>query len=260
MDAAYALGIRYFDAARSYGRAEEFLASWLASRPGSLHVEVASKWGYTYSAGWTVDADKHEVKDHSLAAFDRQREETRATLGARLAIYQIHSATADSGVLSRSDVLDALARLRDDGIAIGLSTSGPAQAVTITRAIEITRAGAPLFSVVQSTFNVLERSAKSALVEAHASGRRVVIKEAMANGRLAARGDHARVGDVRALAWVLAQPFVDVVLSGASTVAQLESNARARDYVLSGEDLQALDGLEEEPTAYWGKRATLAWN
>src|SRR3712207_937828 len=32
LDAAYAAGVRYFDAARSYGRAEEFLASWLAER------------------------------------------------------------------------------------------------------------------------------------------------------------------------------------------------------------------------------------
>ena len=29
LDAAWAAGVRYFDAARSYGRAEEFLASWL---------------------------------------------------------------------------------------------------------------------------------------------------------------------------------------------------------------------------------------
>ena len=46
LDAAYAGGVRYFDAARSYGRAEDFLASWLANRrivPGA--VVVASKWG-----------------------------------------------------------------------------------------------------------------------------------------------------------------------------------------------------------------------
>jgi aryl-alcohol dehydrogenase-like predicted oxidoreductase len=46
LDAAYGAGIRYFDAARSYGRAEEFLASWLRARqiaPGA--VTVGSKWG-----------------------------------------------------------------------------------------------------------------------------------------------------------------------------------------------------------------------
>jgi aryl-alcohol dehydrogenase-like predicted oxidoreductase len=51
LDAAYDAGVRYFDAARSYGRAEAFLASWLRRRglaPGE--VTIGSKWGYTYTA------------------------------------------------------------------------------------------------------------------------------------------------------------------------------------------------------------------
>src|SRR5688572_10445780 len=55
LDAAYAAGVRYVDAARSYGRAEEFLASWLGARDVP-DVVVGSKWGYTYTAGWRVDA------------------------------------------------------------------------------------------------------------------------------------------------------------------------------------------------------------
>src|SRR5947207_1488155 len=43
LDAAYAAGIRYIDVARSYGRAEEFLAGWLAER-GRADVIVGSKW------------------------------------------------------------------------------------------------------------------------------------------------------------------------------------------------------------------------
>ena len=48
LDAAYAGGIRYFDAARSYGKAEKFLADWLKLRGlGPEAVTVGSKWGYT---------------------------------------------------------------------------------------------------------------------------------------------------------------------------------------------------------------------
>src|SRR4051794_5303818 len=66
LDTAWAAGVRYFDAARSYGRAEAFLAGWLAARSVAPDaVVVASKWGYTYTAGWRVEAEKHEVKDHS---------------------------------------------------------------------------------------------------------------------------------------------------------------------------------------------------
>ena len=60
LDAAFDGGVRWLDAARSYGRAEAFLASWLARRelrPGQ--VTVSSKWGYRYTAGWRVDADEH---------------------------------------------------------------------------------------------------------------------------------------------------------------------------------------------------------
>src|SRR3954447_2719898 len=51
LDAAYEAGVRAFDAARSYGRAEEFLGEWLRSREPS-DVIVSSKWGYVYVADW----------------------------------------------------------------------------------------------------------------------------------------------------------------------------------------------------------------
>src|SRR5688500_8372647 len=85
LDAAYDGGIRYFDAARSYGRAEEFLASWLRAR--GLRPDdafVAAKWGYTYTAGWRVDAEQHEVKDLSAATLRRQLEESVGLLGPYL--------------------------------------------------------------------------------------------------------------------------------------------------------------------------------
>jgi aryl-alcohol dehydrogenase-like predicted oxidoreductase len=43
LDAAYAGGIRYVDAARSYGRAEEFLADWLNSR-SDITTSVIGGW------------------------------------------------------------------------------------------------------------------------------------------------------------------------------------------------------------------------
>ena len=98
LDAAWEAGIRYFDAARSYGRAEEFLGNWFKTRNISpTEVTVGSKWGYTYTADWQIDAEVHEVKEHSLAVLQRQMKETRANLGDHLNLYQIHSATAPLG-------------------------------------------------------------------------------------------------------------------------------------------------------------------
>jgi aryl-alcohol dehydrogenase-like predicted oxidoreductase len=266
LDAAYAAGLRYFDAARSYGRAEAFLASWLRSRglePGD--VWVASKWGYTYTAGWRVDAEEHEVKDLSVATLRRQFAETRELLGPHLRLYQIHSATLESGVLDDRDVLEELLRLREDGLEIGLTVSGPAQAETIARALDT-----GLFDAVQATWNLLERSAGPALAAAHAVGLRVVVKEALANGRLTARGDvpllaeaaeeRGTTPDALALAAVLARPWADVVLTGAAGVEMLQSNLAALDLEVD-EMLEArLSVLREEPGPYWSKRAALPWN
>src|SRR5262249_51340492 len=83
LDAAYAAGVRWVDVARSYGRAEEFLAGWLADR-GHDDITVSSKWGYAYVGGWRVNAPVHEVKEHSLARFRAQLAETRSLLGEHL--------------------------------------------------------------------------------------------------------------------------------------------------------------------------------
>src|SRR5690349_9880645 len=68
LDAAYAAGVRYLDAARSYGRGEEFLGAWLCDRDPS-DVVAGSKWGYVYTADWEVAADPPEVKHHDVATF-----------------------------------------------------------------------------------------------------------------------------------------------------------------------------------------------
>jgi len=263
LDAAYAAGVRYLDAARSYGRGEEFLGAWLRDRDPP-DVVVGSKWGYVYTAGWEVAADPPEVKHHDADTFRRQLEETRANLGDRLALYQIHSATPDSGVLENAEVLNELAGLRRSGVAIGLTTSGASQAQTLERAVEL-----DLFDAAQVTWNLHERAAGPALQRARDAGVATIVKEALANGRLARRREHPvldavadRLGatpDAVALAAVLAQPFVDVALSGAATPAALRSNVAAAEIDLDAGTLTELGALEEPSEAYWTARAALAW-
>src|SRR5688572_15698087 len=58
LDLAYENGIRYFDVARSYGKAEEFLGSWIKLHPEKKDIVTGSKWGYVYTADWKVHAEK----------------------------------------------------------------------------------------------------------------------------------------------------------------------------------------------------------
>jgi aryl-alcohol dehydrogenase-like predicted oxidoreductase len=272
LDHAWAAGVRHVDTARSYGRAEEFLAAWLDSdgdRPGLV---ISSKWGYTYTADWQVRAEAHEVKDHSVATFDRQLAESRRLLGDRIAVYQVHSVTPDSPVLHDRTLQRRLAELAAEGVTVGISTSGPAQGDTIRAALALTVDGEPLVRSVQATWNPLEPSAGPALAEAHAAGCTIMVKEGMANGRLATPDPRlasvlaplaeaaGASYDALALAAALHQPWADLVLSGAATTAQLTSNLSAGTVRLTPDQLTALADLAETPAAYWAHRAALPWH
>jgi len=100
----------------------------------------------------------------------------------------------------------------------------------------------------------------SMLDAAYAAGWAVLVKEAVANGRLTAAGGppgpltalaaaRGVTEDATALAAVLAQPWASVVLSGAVTRAQLDENLAA----LTVGQLPALSP-GEAPGAYWAKR------
>jgi aryl-alcohol dehydrogenase-like predicted oxidoreductase len=281
LDLAWEAGIRYFDAARSYGKAEDFLSSWLAKRGVSKQAcTIGSKWGYTYTANWQAhlpNGQKHEIKEHTLPVLQRQILESRALLDDHLDLYQIHSTTLDSGVLDNEAVLLELARLRNTGLSIGFSVSGTQQADTIRRALEIEFDGVFLFSVVQATWNLLEQSVTRALQEAHEAGIGVIVKEGLANGRLTARNDSLEFQekivllqtqaedqnttvDSMALAAVINQPFVDVVLSGAACVDHLKSNLQALEIIWNDSLAGMLDALVEPAERYWRIRSQLTWN
>lgn len=278
LDAAWQSGIRYFDAARSYGSAESFLSGWLRSRAiPPAEVTVGSKWGYTYTADWQVDAQVHETKEHSVKVLRRQRSESDTNLGSYLRLYQIHSATLESGVLENTEVLTQLADYRDAGLVIGLTLSGPRQADALMKAMGVVHGGRPLFGCVQATWNLLERSAGTALEAAYLSGMGVIIKEALANGRLTSKNNEAAFAsrrrlledlaaarnttiDALALAAVLARPWVNVVLSGAATLGQLVSNVRSIHVEWEDELEERLAGLAEPAEEYWSRRSALGWN
>ena len=280
LDAARAAGVRYFDVARSYGRAEEFLARWLRERSvPRAAATVGSKWGYRYTADWRVDAAVHEQKDLSLARFEAQLAESRALLGPWLDLYQIHSATAESGCLTDARLLRALVDGRRRGAyrAVGLTLSGASSGETLALALAARSDGERVFDVVQATVNVLEPSLLPLLAAAHAEGLGVIAKEIHANGRLTdanARPEDAglvarlhaiaaplglTIADV-AIAFVLHHPCIDVALSGAATTAQLAAHVAASTRTLDATTVAALADLAETREVYWAVRGSLPWS
>jgi aryl-alcohol dehydrogenase-like predicted oxidoreductase len=216
---------------------------------------------------------KHEVKDHSTENFMIQVEETASLLGEYLNLYQIHSATFDSGILTDRVAHQALADCRKErGWAIGLSVSGPEQDDILRQAMAIKVDGDRLFDSVQCTFNLLEQKAGSALQEAADTGMDIIIKEGMANGRVLRNekvADYALklscAADQLALAFILAQGFDARVLSGAVTSDQLASNWKALEVAetLRKQPL-LLESLAKDCVVlsedYWNERSALSWN
>jgi aryl-alcohol dehydrogenase-like predicted oxidoreductase len=278
LDTAWRSEIRYFDVARSYGLGERFLGNWLTERGVSQEdVTVGSKWGYRYTANWKVEAEVHELKEHTFSMLKKQWGESVSLLNGYIDLYQIHSATMESGVLENNEVLEELARLRDQGTRIGLSLTGPGQSEVLRKAMEIVVDGSHLFECVQATWNLLEQSAGPALAEAHAAGIGVIIKEALANGRLTERNDDPDFApkltllkreserlripvDTLVMAATLSVPFADVILSGAAHAHQLLSNVRGAGTVLDDEARARLLGIVESSHEYWDKRRRLPWN
>jgi aryl-alcohol dehydrogenase-like predicted oxidoreductase len=224
-----------------------------------------------------IDAEAHEVKEHSLAVLRRQWSESQSNLGLYLDLYQIHSATIESGVLENEVVLGELAGLKNEGIAIGLTVSGSRQREVIELASKLKVDGVRLFDCVQATWNLLEKSAGAALAWARDMGIGVIVKEALANGRLTDRNREPAFAhklkvlkreaqrlrttvDGLASAAVLAQPWVDVVLSGAARIEHLQSNLRAVEVTWDEEAASELSGLVEPAEAYWEIRSGLGWN
>lgn len=273
LDAALAAGVDWVDTARSYGRAEEFVGDWWRQRTQddpdwtAGAPTVSSKWGYAYVGNWDRDAAVHELKEHSAAQFRRQWALTSQTL-PRLALYQVHSLTTDSPLFDDAELLDALADLRDSGVAIGFTTTGTGQGETIRKAMDVERGGGRLFSAVQATWNLLETSVGEALARASAAELTVLVKESLANGRLLTAPPRALAAlaaereaplDALALAAVARQPWVDRVLLGAASVPQVHSNLRADEVELDDADLERLCAHPQDPADYWADRSRLAW-
>ncbi|MCS5722108.1 aldo/keto reductase [Herbiconiux sp. CPCC 203407] len=267
LDGAWWLGLRYVDAARSYGLAEQFLGSWLAAHPGRRdELTIGSKWGYAYTGDWRMDAAEHEHKEHSLARFEQQWPESLEALGTEPDVYLVHSLTPESPALGDRALLDRLRALADSGVRVGFSTSGPRQGELIDRMLD----GDSPFSAVQTTWNLLEPSAGDALARANDARWLVVVKESLANGRLAgsapglpeqraaalAEADGQSLAGL-ALGAVVAEPWADIVLTGAVTRRQLRENVAARPPRVPAD---ALAALAEPPEQYWAARSARPWS
>ncbi|EAR00009.1 aldo/keto reductase [Maribacter sp. HTCC2170] len=276
LERAYELGVRYFDTAPGYGLAENLLLEWLNTKNDSS-IQIATKWGYTYVANFNSNAKVHEIKEHSLEKLNEQWQISRAFL-PNLKVYQIHSATLETGVLENRAILERMAFLKNEHqIEIGITVTGENQTEVIKKALDVSVNQEQLFDAFQVTYNILDQSLNAISKELIGQNKRIIIKEALANGRLFRNTsyDHYlklynvleelaknhNVGvDVIALKFCEQTIAKNMVLSGASNIVHLESNLKANTAVLSEDDIAMLKNFKIDTTKYWQERKQLIWN
>tara|TARA_B100000965_G_scaffold39273_2_gene28912 strand:+ start:18752 stop:19705 length:954 start_codon:yes stop_codon:yes gene_type:complete len=272
LDYAYDSGIRYFDVARVYGDAEEFLASWIRKK-SNFDGFVGSKWGYEYLANWEINAEKHERKDHSALFLKHQWVETRLNLGKNIDLYHIHSVTPESNVLEDSEVIKELEAIKKGGVDIGISTTGPEQKKTIENLIRVNEK-LKLFSFLQSTINIFDQSCIPVLKEASNQKINIIAKEVFSNGRLTNANQNLHLKEIESLKmiskeldlsleelsflWVYQQPYIKIVLTGASTITQLQENLKILDK--TNTPIPNLENFAMSVNDYWTVRKSLNWN
>lgn len=274
---AYDQGIRHFDTAPSYGKGEEFLQQWYLDNPYK-DLSLSTKWGYTYMANWDLGYSKpHEIKEHSLNKLRDQWSVSKSLLPA-LKTYQIHSATFESGVLENKEVLQELHGIKKStGLNIGLSASGIQQKDILEYASKIRVEGEILFESFQVTYNILESSTHNILKELISNGKAIIIKEALANGRIFGNADYDHYSELVIFMESLAKKYqvsldaiglrfvIDhlqpaIVLSGASNKRQLTQNLKALKFKLQPRELDQLKQYAVDCDFYWNERKNLKWH
>ena len=275
LDDAYDKGVRFFDASPGYGLAESLLIEWLRQK-NDPDIIVATKWGLSYVANFDINAAVHEIKEHSLERLNAQWEFSRKLL-PNLKIYQIHSATLDTGVLDNKAVLQRLHQIKKDyNIIIGITTTGVNQVEVLKKAVDIELENEPLFSSFQSTYNIMDQSILQLKEFFLNANRQLIIKESLANGRLIPNtsfkehnglykyitklADKYNVGaDAIAIRFCIDSFPEAVTLSGASSANQLQSNLAAKTFKLQKEEMELLSSYKIDPVIYWGERKQLSW-
>ena len=276
LETAYNKGVRYFDTAPGYGLAEALVVEWLQTK-NDASIQIATKWGYTYTANFNENATVHEVKEHSLAKLNAQWNFSKQLL-PYLKVYQIHSATIETGVLENSEVLERLASLKKEhNLKIGLTTTGTNQTEVIKKALNVTVNGTSLFDLFQVTYNLLDQSLLEISEKLIHQNKSIVIKEAMANGRVFRNESYPHYNKMYAILESISKKHAvgidaislryceqtipnSVVLSGASNNVQLKQNLHLNTFSLSNNEIELLNSFKISPEFYWKERKQLIWN
>ena len=168
-----------------------------------------------------------------------------------------------------------LAEIKTTGVVIGLTSSGHSQLEVLRYALDVDVEGLQIFDLFQVTYNVMDQSL--AVLCNDLRDKKVVIKEAMANGRVFRNKAYPNQNELYAGLEVIAQKYkvgIDavalrfcmdtiqpfVVLSGAASPGQIADNLKAYNFKLSADEIEELKAFGMLTETYWQERKQMLWN
>lgn len=279
-----ALGGNFIDAANIYGggEAETFIGDYLAATPGAREpLVIASKFG-----GVTHPGDPNAAGGGRKAVIQACEASLRRLKTDRIDLYWMHLFDVLTPIEETLRALDDLVRA-GKVLHVGLSNF-PAWKTAEAHMLAQFRDYVPIAGL-QLQYSLLERNIETEIVPmAKAYGMGIAAWSPLKSGLLGGRyrrGDLTAVdgGDGRssfvkralderaltildalfeiaaqrgvpvahvALAWLHAQPQVQMILTGPSNIAQLEQNAAAAALTLDAEELARLDAVSRPPLPY----------
>lgn len=200
------LGVNLIDTAPAYGECEQRLGSFVAANRARL--VICTKCGERYEHG-------RSSYDFSAPALTASVDESLRRLRTdHIDILILHSNGEDVEILTRTDALEALTRLKKSGKirAAGISAKTDAG---------IREACASL-DVVMAPFSRKDSSLAEALTQAHDRGLGVLAIKGLSSGHLEARP---------AIEFVLSQPFIDALILGTIDPAHLAEAVAVAEHV-----------------------------
>ena len=147
----------------------------------------------------------------------------------------------------------------------------------IKKALDVLVGGHQVFDMFQVTYNFLDQSLQEVFEELLHQNKSIVIKEALANGRVFRNKNYPHYNKMYSILEGLSEKHnvgVDaislkyceqtipnsMVLSGASSIRQLQENVKLNNFSLSKEDIKSLNSFKKSPDFYWSERKKLQWN
>lgn len=204
LDSALKLGVNLIDTAPAYGASERRLGAFVAANRERLIV--ATKCGEQYKDG-------RSIHDFSAAGIAASAEESLRRLKTDyLDALLLHSDGEDVKILTETDALEALGRLKQSGKirAAGISAKTEAGIALACDSLDI----------VMAPFSQKDQALAGALAKAHDAGLGVLAIKGLYSGRLEARA---------AIEFVLRQPFIDALIVGTIDPAHLKEAVEAAE-------------------------------